>query len=53
MEDRYRKFLDSHPDANELNAPTLLVEEFGIEYRIAVNITIEWVRMVQERRERC
>ena len=42
--DKYFKYLDSIADANELNAPSYLVERFGIEYRIAVEITTEWLR---------
>lgn len=50
--DRYFEFLDRQEDANELNAASLLVDEFGIEYRIAEDITSEWVRMNIERSRR-
>ena len=46
----YLEFLDNTVGANELNAPSLLVERFGIEYRIAVDITTEWVRYNLSRR---
>lgn len=46
----YFEFLNSVPGANELTAPACLVEEFGIEYRIAVEITTEWLRINQSRR---
>ena len=49
--DRYFEFLDSVVGANELNAPAYLVEEFGIEYRIAVEITTEWIRRNWSRRD--
>lgn len=42
--EEYFRFLDSIADADELNAPSYLVERFGIEYRIAVEITTEWLR---------
>lgn len=49
---RYFDFLNHQEDANELNAASLLVDEFGIEYRIAEDITSEWVRMNIERSRR-
>lgn len=48
--DKYFEFLNSVPGVNELTAPACLVEEFGIEYRIAVEITTEWLRSNQNRR---
>ena len=48
---KYFEFLDSIPEANELNAPNFLVEEFGIEYRIAVDVSTDWVRLVKSRSE--
>ena len=48
--DRYFEFLDSVIGVDELNAPAYLVEEFGIEYRIAVEITTEWIRRNWSRR---
>ncbi len=48
--DRYFEFLDGVVGVDELNAPAYLVEEFGIEYRIAVEIATEWLRSNQSRR---
>lgn len=48
--EEYFEFLDSIPGMDELNAPACLVDNFGIEYRIAVEITTEWLRRVWSRR---
>ena len=49
--DKYFEFLDSIVGVTELNAPAYLVEKFGIEYRIAVEVTTEWVRLNWNRRK--
>lgn len=48
--DKYFKFLDEHKNVHPYSAPALLVEEFGIEYRKAVEIVTEWVRLTRNRR---
>lgn len=46
----YFEFLDKQEDLNPLYAPSMLADEFGIEYRIAVDIVTEWTRVVMNRR---
>lgn len=45
----YFDYLDSLPNVTELTAPSILVERYGIEYRIAVSIVTEWMRIIRER----
>lgn len=47
--DQYFAFLDGQEDVHPFSAPALLVEEFGIEYRKAVEIVTEWVRISRNR----
>lgn len=47
--EEYFDFLDKQEDLSPLYAPALLVEQFGIEYRIAVEIVTEWTRVVMSR----